>query len=182
MTAFLQNQPIADADLLAVIGPGLAPSIDAPPISSRDWNVFAFALGLRLLQVYANESKSEAHVLDICKTALATLVSLDELLAAENAQVTLGMIEATLRPMTMFAGSAAAELQLRIFKWGTRRVRRDRFHRDSLADLCRDAAEAHAEIFARAGQDADAARDTERAAQRADAATVLAGRAASLLP
>ncbi len=182
MTAFLRGRAIADDDLLAVVGPGLAPAADATPIPSRDWNHFAFTLGLRLLIVYAHETKSKDHVLDICKTALATLVSVDELLAGEESETraTVGMIEATLRPMTMFAESAAAELQLRIFRWGMRRVHRDRHHHDSLADLARDAASAHAEIAARAGNDADAARDAERAAQRADAATVLAGRAASL--
>ncbi len=179
MSAFLRGQSIADADLLASIGPGLAPSAEAP-IASRDWNHFAFALGLRLLIVYANESKSQQHVLDICKTALATMVTLDPGAAEEDRHARLGMIEATLRPMTMFARSVAAELQLRIFRWGTRRARRDRTLHDSLADLARDATEAHAEIAARAGNDADAARDAERAAQRADVATVLAGRASSL--
>lgn len=180
MIAFLRGRPIADADLLAVVGPGLSPAADAPPIVSRDWNHFAFALGLRLLIVYAHESKSKDHVLDICKTALAMIATVDELLASENPQASVAMIEATLRPMTMFAHSSAAELQLRIFRWGMRRVHRDRYHHDSLADLARDAAEAHAEIAARAGNDADAARAVELAAQRADAATVLAGQAALL--
>jgi hypothetical protein len=179
--AYLAGKPVDDADLLAVLGPGLAPSADAPPIPSRDWNAFGFALGVRLLKAYAQQAIAEEHVIDICKTALATVAGAHDLLTAPDGASTVAIIEATLRPMTMLASSPAADLEWRIFRWGTRRIRRNRRLHDALADLARDAAEAHAELAARAGNDPDAARAEELAAQRADATTVLAGNASALL-
>src|SRR5262245_37888748 len=181
MSAYLRGQSIDDAELLTVVGPGLAAGPDVPPIPARDWNAFAFVLGARLLASYSRQASSQAHVVDICSTALATVSAAHDLLTQPDITVTLASIEATLVPMTLFSGSPAAELQLRIFRWGMRRIRRDRYHHDSLADLARAAADAHAEIAARAGDAADDAREVELTAQRADAKAVLAGSAASLI-
>jgi hypothetical protein len=182
MTVHLGGKPVSDADLLDVVGPGLAPTADAPPIAALDWNAFAFRLGARLLDLYARQSSAQQHVIDICSTAVAIVGSVRELLAKpDRVEAMLAQTEATLRPMTMFSKSPAAELQLRIFRWGVRRIHRDRRLHDALADLARDAAEAHAELAARAGLDPGVARAAELAAQRADAATILAGQASSLV-
>lgn len=164
LKAFLRG---LEVDPMACLGPGLSRSPSAEPISAQRWNVFAFELGARLLARYAAQANATSHVIDICRTALATVATIHERLAEPELAVQLAMIEATLRPMTMFAGSPAAELELRIFRWGVRRARRDRRLEDSLAALAHDAAEVHAQLAAEAGEDADQAREAELEAQRA---------------
>lgn len=165
LQAFLRG---VEVDLLAHLGPGLSHGPATEPISAQRWNDFALKLGARLLARYAAQANATNHVIDISKTALATMATIHERLAEPELEVQLAMIEATLRPMTMFAESPAAELELRIFRWGVRRARRDRHLEDALAALARDAAEVHAQLAAEAGEDADQAREAEREAQRAD--------------
>jgi len=114
---------------------------------------------------------------------LLTVAHVEDVLArGEEGRMSAAMIEATLRPMTMMSRSAAAALENRIFLWGMRRVRRDRTLVDSLASLAAAAREAHAELAELTGGDANAARDAETTAQRADALRVLAGDHAQLVP
>jgi hypothetical protein len=176
--AWLAGEPVDD--LLARVGPGLAPAPDAAPIDARSWNAFAFTLGIRLARAYAHRPNAGEHVVDQMIVALAQIASIDELLADPEATTKLAITEATLRPFTMFAQSSAAELLMRLFRWGTRRVFKDRKLADSLAKLAAEAIDAHAECAGLAGADPDAARAAERAAQLADARTVLAGNARSL--
>ncbi len=177
--AWFAGAPVTD--LLARVGPGLATAPDATPIDARAWNAFAFALGMRLGRAYAGRPNAGQHVLEQIAVALLQIASLDELLADPEGHVKAGIVEATLRPFTMFAQSTAAALIVRVFRWGMRRVYKDRKLADSLAKLAADAVEAHAETAALAGDDPDAAREAERAAQLADARAVLAGNAQSLL-
>jgi hypothetical protein len=169
LKAFLRG---VEVDPMANLGPGLSHGRATEPISAQRWNGFAFKLGARLLVRYATQANATNHVIDISKTALATMATIHERLAEPELALQLAMIEATLRPMTMFAESPAAELELRIFLWGVRRARRDRHLEDSLAALARDAAEVHARLAAEAGEDGDRAREAEREAQRADFASL----------
>ena len=177
--AWLAGEPVDD--LLAHVGPGLAPAPDAPPIDARSWNAFAFTLGIRLARAYAHRPNAGQHVVDQMIVALARIASIDELLVDPEACMKVAITEATLRPFTMFAKSNAAELFMRLYRWGTRRVRGDRKLADSLVKLAAEAIDAHAECAGLAGTDPEAAREAERASQLADARTVLAGNARSLI-
>ncbi len=138
------------------------------------WNAFAFKLGERLLVALADHPGAKAHVLEIAMQGIAAVGAAENLIRdGEKGTMAVAMIEATLRPMAMMDGSSAASLLLRIFRWGTRRVRQDRRVADSLVTLANEACEVHAELAGLAGQNADAARDVERAAQRDDAEEVL---------
>lgn len=181
--AWLGATPIASEALLARLEPGLAATRDGSPASSFAWNAFAFAMGRRLLAAYAQQTSAQLHVIDICASALVTVAGVKDVLAAgESGATSVAMIEATLHPMTMFSRSSAAELLFRIFRWGTRRVRRDRRFHDGLAALAESARDVHAELADLAGGDPQAARDAEAAAQHADALRVLAGDEAALVP
>ena len=181
IVAWLSNQPIDEAALLEHLGPGLAPAIDAAPLPGLVWNRFGYALGVRLLRAYAEHPRAAQHVVETCSTALAIVGGLDQILAAPETATSTMMIEATLHPFTRFADSSAATLLFRLFRWGTRRVRRDRRFADSLAQLAAEACDAHAELAGLLGRDASAARETERTQQLADARTMLAGGSDGLL-
>jgi hypothetical protein len=182
IVAWLANQAIDETALLAHLGPGLAPAANAAPLPGLAWNRFGYALGVRLLRAYAEHPSAQQHVLETCSTALAIVGGLDQILAEPETATSTMMIEATLHPFTRFADSTAAALLFRIFRWGTRRVRRDRRFADSLAQLAAEACEAHAELAGLLGRDAAAAREAERTQQLADARTMLAGESDRLLP
>jgi hypothetical protein len=180
--AWLAGQPIDEAALLAHLGPGLAPAEGAAPLPGLAWNRYGYALGVRLLRAYAEHPNAKQHVLEACSTALAIVGGLDQILADPQTLISTMMVEATLHPFTRFADSDAATLLFRMFRWGTRRVRRDRRLADSLAQLAAEACDAHAELAALLGRDASAAREAERTQQLADARTMLAGESERLLP
>ena len=94
----------------------------------------------------------------------------------EEGLKTVAVTEATLRPTATMDGSSGAALLLRIFRWGTRRIRKDRRVADSLATLAAEACNVHAELAALGGHDADAAREAERARQVADGRALLVGK------
>lgn len=163
-----------DAALLARVGPGLAPSPEAPPVPALAWNAFAFEVGRRLLTELAKQPGAAAHVIEAASSGIAAVGAAESLLRdPQEGFIAIAMIEATLRPMASLDGSTAAALLLRIFRWGTRRLRKDRRAPDSLATLAAAACEVHAELAALSGHDPDTAREAERAAQLADARSVL---------
>ncbi len=177
--AWLRGEPVHDSSVLSCVGPGLAPGPGAAPIAALAWNAFAFELGRRLLAALSMQPGAAAHVLDAASSGIAAVGSVQELLERtsdpkEGAQA-MAMIEATLRPMATLDGSSGAALLLRIFLWGTRRVRRDRRIADALATLAAEACEVHAELAGLGGNDPEAAEEAERAAQLADARSVVSG-------
>ncbi len=179
--AWLSGAPVEEAELLAHLGPGLAACEGAAPVPALDWNAFAFALGRRLLLAYAGRPDAHGHALEVVPHALVCIAAVRDLLGeGEQGVVRLAMIEASLRPAALFTGAPVA-LVLELLRWATRRVRRDRHQVQSLAALAAAAVEVHAELAALAGQDAEAAREAERAVQLADAREVLAGRGEALV-
>lgn len=160
-----------DAVLLSRLGPGL------PGVATWAWNEFAFELGRRVLVELAKQPGAAPHVIEAASSGLAAVGAAESLMSnPKEGLETVAMIEATLRPMATLAGSSAAALLLRLFLWGTRRIRSDRRVADALATLAAEACNAHADLAALGGLDAEAARQAERAAQLADARALLAGK------
>lgn len=178
--AWLAGAPLAEDAVVGSLGPGLAAAADAAPVPPLAWNAFAFAVGRRLL-ITMNNGETEAHVLEVCVAALGQIAGAGALLGEPDAELQVGMLTATLRPMTAFSPSPAAPFMLRLHAWGVRRLVRDRRLEDSLAGLCAEARALHGQLAERAGGDAAVAVAGELAAQLADARVVLAGAADSLV-
>jgi hypothetical protein len=172
--AWWRGEPLDEDALLASVGPGLTPRRDAAPVSAWAWNTFAFELGRRLLVELAGQPGSAAHVIEAAASGIAAVGAAKDLMSDPEAGLRdLAVIEATLRPMATLDGSSAAALLLRVFFWGTRRIRKDRRNADSLAALAAAARDVHAELAALSGDDPEAARQAERASELADARSVV---------
>jgi hypothetical protein len=178
--AWLAGAPLDEDGVLAHVGPGLAAAADSAPIAALTWNAFAFAMGRRLL-IAMSTGDVPQHVVDICAQAIVLVANVDDLLGRPDGELVAGTTEATLRPMTMLSRAPGAELIMRLWTWGMRRLQRDRRLADTLAAIAAEACALHAQMAERAGGDGAAASAQERAAQLADARSVLAGAAATLV-
>lgn len=149
-------------------GPGHGPA----PASA--WNTVAFRAGERLLRAWVAVEAVPEHVADLWIAALAC-VGAEEELRTEAGRVHVWSLLATARPFGLGMRSAVHDALLGLFTWGTRRAARDRKVRESLPELLAAVADARAELAGVAGEDPDAARRVEEAAQAADVAEVLGG-------
>jgi hypothetical protein len=178
--AFREGREVVEEELLAAMGPGLAAARDTPPVQAARWSELAASMARRLISAAARAhgfDESEASMLALGLAAARaggrhdTDTARDAAMALANLQLVVKFGAA--QPPSVHGALA---VMLRIVLWATRRARLDRRCPYALPKLGLEAVEAHADLADALEEDADLARERERAQQRREVADVLSGR------
>jgi len=180
--AWREGKGIGEADLLAAMGPGLAPSATAQVVPTARFSEVAAAIAARLVRAIAVASPGIAeHELQMLVHAIAAMAiggehDEERRIAALMAQANLGIVSRFGTART-FALEGALGWFPRALEWATRRARLDRKCPHNLPELAAEAVSHHIAIARALGRDPEAAERAELEAQREDVRAVLSGRA-----
>lgn len=184
--AWREGRGVPPEELLASMGPGLAPGQDSPCVPVTAWSLVAAAMAARLLRSIAQIPALQEHETSMLAHAVAAMSIGGE--PGEENRIASLMAQANLGIVTRIgtARTAAVEGALswfpRAFVWATHRARLDRKCPYSIPDLAAEAAAHHAALASsHPGGDPEAARRAELAAQRRDVESALQGRPIELL-
>lgn len=180
LVAWRGGKAVPPDELLAAMGPGLAPSAGAAFVPAARWNEVAAAIGERLLRAVAMVRPFQEREADIyvnCIAVMATSAGHDagrrgaalEAVAFLNTS----RIMAEPRPPSI---EGALRWFAPALAWATRHPLLDRKCPYKLSDLAAEAVAHHAALARAHGADPEAARLAEQQAQRHDVSSALAGR------
>jgi hypothetical protein len=183
--AWREGSGVPAGELLASMGPGLAPGENTACVPITAWSRVAAAMAARLLRSIAQIPGMQEHETNMLVHAVAAM-SVGGEHNEENRIVAL-MSAANLGIVTRIgvARTASVEGALswfpRALAWAAHRACLDRKCPYNLPDLAAEAVSHHAALASHHGGDAKTAREAERGAQRRDVESALQGREIDLL-